>query len=141
LLFAEEHSAVRRDDQPRRADQVVGKNLLDEARRVGCGECRDTRRHQRDDCGAKTVDIVKKTHTLLLRERKSALSRNVDESPGETSRDAPRTGTKRPRAVWTYRKPPGVRGKGITSRMLPIPETNCTSRSKPSPKPACGALP
>ncbi len=36
---------------------------------------------------------------------------------------------------------PGARGKGITSRMLPIPVTNCTARSKPSPKPECGTVP
>lgn len=36
---------------------------------------------------------------------------------------------------------PGVRGKGITSRMFCMPVTNCTSRSKPRPKPACGTLP
>ena len=36
---------------------------------------------------------------------------------------------------------PGVRGKGITSRMFCMPVTNCISRSKPRPKPACGAEP
>src|SRR5436309_724771 len=36
---------------------------------------------------------------------------------------------------------PGTRGKGITSRMLPIPVTNCTVRSRPRPKPACGTVP
>ena len=36
---------------------------------------------------------------------------------------------------------PGVRGKGITSRMFCMPVTNCTSRSKPRPKPAWGAEP
>lgn len=33
---------------------------------------------------------------------------------------------------------PGVRGKGIASLMFSIPVANCTSLSKPSPKPACG---
>jgi hypothetical protein len=31
---------------------------------------------------------------------------------------------------------PGVRGKGITSRMFTIPVTYCTIRSRPKPKPA-----
>ena len=33
---------------------------------------------------------------------------------------------------------PGWRGKGMTSRMFSTPVQNCTSRSNPSPKPACG---
>jgi len=36
---------------------------------------------------------------------------------------------------------PGVRGNGITSRMFAIPVTNCTTLSRPSPKPACGTVP
>jgi len=32
---------------------------------------------------------------------------------------------------------PGARGKGITSRMLPMPVQYVTRRSKPTPKPAC----
>ena len=36
---------------------------------------------------------------------------------------------------------PGVRGKGITSRMLVIPVTNWISRSRPKPKPAWGTVP
>jgi PAS domain S-box-containing protein len=36
---------------------------------------------------------------------------------------------------------PGVRAKGMTSRMLATPVTNISRRSKPSPKPACGTLP
>ena len=35
----------------------------------------------------------------------------------------------------------GVLGKGMTSRMLPIPVTKSIRRSKPKPKPACGQLP
>ena len=31
---------------------------------------------------------------------------------------------------------PGVRGKGITSLIFSIPVANCTSLSKPRPKPA-----
>jgi hypothetical protein len=33
---------------------------------------------------------------------------------------------------------PGWRGNGITSRMFSTPVQNCTSRSNPNPKPACG---
>ena len=36
---------------------------------------------------------------------------------------------------------PGVRAKGMTSRMFAIPVTNINIRSKPSPKPAWGTLP
>jgi hypothetical protein len=36
---------------------------------------------------------------------------------------------------------PGVRAKGITSRMFCMPVTNMSRRSKPMPKPACGTLP
>jgi hypothetical protein len=36
---------------------------------------------------------------------------------------------------------PGTRGNGITSRMFAIPVMNCTTRSKPRPKPACGTEP
>ena len=36
---------------------------------------------------------------------------------------------------------PGVRAKGITSRMFAIPVTNISIRSNPRPKPACGTLP
>ena len=36
---------------------------------------------------------------------------------------------------------PGVRGNGITSRMLVIPVINCTSRSSPMPKPEWGTVP
>jgi hypothetical protein len=36
---------------------------------------------------------------------------------------------------------PGVRAKGMTSRMLPTPVTNMSMRSNPSPKPACGTVP
>src|SRR5262245_41630735 len=36
---------------------------------------------------------------------------------------------------------PGVRGNGITSRMLVMPVTNCTVRSSPRPKPECGTVP
>ncbi len=36
---------------------------------------------------------------------------------------------------------PGVRAKGMTSRMLPTPVRNIRSRSKPSPNPACGTEP
>jgi len=36
---------------------------------------------------------------------------------------------------------PGVRAKGITSRILDMPLRNISSRSKPRPKPACGAVP
>jgi len=36
---------------------------------------------------------------------------------------------------------PGVRGKGITSLILPMPVTNWTSLSKPSPNPEWGAEP
>jgi hypothetical protein len=36
---------------------------------------------------------------------------------------------------------PGNRGNGITSRMFSTPVTYCTSRSNPSPKPACGTEP
>ncbi len=36
---------------------------------------------------------------------------------------------------------PGVRGKGMTSRMFPTPVMNMRSRSKPRPNPACGTLP
>ena len=35
----------------------------------------------------------------------------------------------------------GVRGNGITSRMLVTPVTIMRNRSKPSPKPACGTVP
>ena len=35
----------------------------------------------------------------------------------------------------------GVLGNGITSRMFCIPVTNSIRRSKPRPKPACGAAP
>ena len=34
----------------------------------------------------------------------------------------------------------GVRRNGITSRMFPMPDTSCTKRSNPSPKPACGTV-
>ena len=36
---------------------------------------------------------------------------------------------------------PGVRGNGITSRMLAMPVTNWTMRSRPRPKPAWGTVP
>ena len=36
---------------------------------------------------------------------------------------------------------PGVRGKGMTSRMLAMPVMNWIVRSRPSPKPACGTVP
>ena len=36
---------------------------------------------------------------------------------------------------------PGVRAKGTTSRMLLTPVRNISSRSKPTPKPACGTVP
>jgi hypothetical protein len=36
---------------------------------------------------------------------------------------------------------PGVRGNGMTSRMLAMPVMNWTQRSRPSPKPACGTVP
>jgi len=36
---------------------------------------------------------------------------------------------------------PGALGKGITSRMLPSPVTNCTILSSPSPKPEWGTDP
>ena len=36
---------------------------------------------------------------------------------------------------------PGTRGKGMTSRMLAMPVANCTTRSKPTPKPAWGTEP
>ena len=38
-------------------------------------------------------------------------------------------------------KPPQVRGKGSTSRMLGMPVRYITRRSKPRPKPACWAVP
>jgi hypothetical protein len=36
---------------------------------------------------------------------------------------------------------PGVRAKGMTSRMLPMPVTNISRRSKPRPNPAWGTVP
>lgn len=36
---------------------------------------------------------------------------------------------------------PGYLGKGMTSRMFSMPVANMTSRSKPSPKPACWIVP
>ncbi len=36
---------------------------------------------------------------------------------------------------------PGVRAKGITSRMFGTPVRNISNRSNPSPKPACGTVP
>src|SRR5690606_13153491 len=36
---------------------------------------------------------------------------------------------------------PGVRGKGMTSRMLAIPVTYWIALSKPRPNPACGTVP
>ena len=36
---------------------------------------------------------------------------------------------------------PGVRAKGMTSRMFETPVTNMSIRSKPRPKPACGTVP
>lgn len=36
---------------------------------------------------------------------------------------------------------PGVRGKGMTSRMLVMPVTKSTRRSNPRPKPECGTVP
>jgi hypothetical protein len=36
---------------------------------------------------------------------------------------------------------PGVRAKGITSRMFETPVTNMSMRSKPRPKPECGTVP
>ena len=36
---------------------------------------------------------------------------------------------------------PGVRAKGITSRMFATPVTNMSMRSKPRPKPAWGTVP
>src|SRR3984893_10925998 len=36
---------------------------------------------------------------------------------------------------------PGVRAKGITSRMFETPVTNMSIRSKPRPNPACGTVP
>ena len=36
---------------------------------------------------------------------------------------------------------PGVRAKGMTSRMFATPVTNISMRSKPRPKPACGTVP
>jgi hypothetical protein len=36
---------------------------------------------------------------------------------------------------------PGVRAKGMTSRMFATPVTNMSMRSKPRPKPACGTVP
>ena len=36
---------------------------------------------------------------------------------------------------------PGVRGNGMTSRMLPIAVRKSSSRSSPKPKPACGIVP
>ena len=36
---------------------------------------------------------------------------------------------------------PGVRAKGITSRMLLTPVRNMSNRSKPNPNPACGTVP
>jgi|GEM_PF-519645 len=36
---------------------------------------------------------------------------------------------------------PGVRANGITSRMLLMPVTNISMRSKPRPNPECGTLP
>ena len=36
---------------------------------------------------------------------------------------------------------PGVRAKGITSRMFEIPVINISMRSKPRPKPECGTVP
>jgi len=35
----------------------------------------------------------------------------------------------------------GVRGNGITSLIFPMPVTNSTKRSSPSPLPACGTVP
>jgi hypothetical protein len=35
----------------------------------------------------------------------------------------------------------GYLGKGITSLMFSMPVANCTRRSKPRPKPACGTEP
>ena len=36
---------------------------------------------------------------------------------------------------------PGVRAKGITSRMFEMPVMNISMRSKPRPKPECGTVP
>ena len=36
---------------------------------------------------------------------------------------------------------PGVRAKGITSRMFETPVMNISMRSKPRPKPECGTVP
>ena len=36
---------------------------------------------------------------------------------------------------------PGVRGKGITSRILAMPVMNWMTRSNPRPNPACGTVP
>ena len=36
---------------------------------------------------------------------------------------------------------PGVRAKGITSRMFETPVRNISKRSNPRPKPACGTVP
>ena len=78
-----------------------------------------------------------------------AMLRSVRRGTGDVGRsagaDRGRTADRRRRTLRARASQnsavPGVRAKGMTSRMLATPVTNISMRSKPRPKPACGTVP
>lgn len=106
-----------------------------------------------DDIGAVTNRFTTLIHSV------PGIAQAIDAAIGRIERDtqelsrqntaAPAAESLTPRA--TTRPPPvavvqnsavpGVRAKGMTSRILATPVTNINRRSNPSPKPACGTVP